>query len=258
MQYPLPHLDGNPKQRSKSSVNKELKLLSKIFKMARVKENPCLEIKRLIGETKRKRRLKPEEREKLITAILADDRRAHLFKIVIADLHLGLRRAELLCLTPDDIDFECGFVIVRGTKTDKEREDIREVPLNKTALSLMEELVDEARTNEWEYLFTNPKTGTRYKDLKRSFNMALKEAGITGLTFHDLRHTFASRAGDDPDVDLAALQQTLGHKDIRTTMNYTHPSRSAMMRVVEAQERENQSSGHTAVTQQKKRLSSLS
>src|SRR5262249_2749767 len=55
------------KPRSRSSVNKELKLLSKLFRMAKLRYNPCREVQKLKGETKRRRWLKPEERERLMS-----------------------------------------------------------------------------------------------------------------------------------------------------------------------------------------------
>jgi len=57
-----------------------------------------------------------------------------------------------------------------------------------------------------KYLFVNPKTGTRFTDIKNSWNGILKKAGLNGkpgvdkIRFHDLRHTAATklaRAGKD-------------------------------------------------------------
>jgi integrase len=254
------HLQKNKgahkRERSKSTINKTIKLLRRIFRMAKVKENPALEVELLKGETKRKRRLRPDEKEVLLPAIFQEKKRAHLLAIVIADLNLGLRRSELLSLTPDDIDFERGLVRVHSTKTDAREEDIREVPMNRTACSLMTELVAKARENGWQYIFTNPRTGTRYKSVKRAFRSACKDAGIANLRFHDLRHTFASNAGDDPNVTLPALMETLGHRDPRTTMQYTHANRQGMLRVVEAAEKWNhKKSGHKLVTKEERQAS---
>lgn len=63
----------------------------------------------------------------------------------------------------------------------------------------------------------------RSESLKEAFKGACARAGITGLRFHDLRHTFAtwlSLAG----VDLPTVKELLGHATILTTMRYAHPN----------------------------------
>jgi integrase len=246
---------AHKKDRSKSTINKTIKLLRRIFRFTKLKENPALAVELLKGETKRKRRLYDDERERLLPALVANDKRKHLLAIVIADLNLGLRRSELLSLRPDDVDFRHGVVRVYSTKTDGREQDIREVPMNQTARVLLFDLVSTAQDKGWEFIFTNPNTGTRYKSVKRSFRSACKEAGITDLRFHDLRHTFASNAGDNPEVTLAALMETLGHRDPRTTMQYTHASRQGKLRVVEAAERWESGAGHKLVTKEERQAS---
>jgi len=60
----------------------------------------------------------------------------------------------------------------------------------------------------------------------------VKEAGIKNFTWHDLRHTFASRlvmAG----VDLRKIQDLMGHKTIEMTVRYTHLRRDDLNEAVE-------------------------
>lgn len=249
---------GFSKPRSKHSVNRELRLLSRIFSLAISKreaaENPCSDVELFKIAKNRKRRLHSEERTKLFEAIAnpeMQERRAHLLTIVVLDLNTGLRKTELLSLKPDDIDFLNNVIKVRETKNGEDRE----VEMNATARAILLSLVAAAKENGWEYLFTNARTGTRYKDVKRSFNSAMKEAGITGFRFHDLRHTFASHAGDDPTVSIAALAETLGHKDWKTTMQYTHASKQSKLRVVEALEKETEFECHKIVTKGKRQAS---
>jgi site-specific recombinase XerD len=63
------------------------------------------------------------------------------------------------------------------------------------------------------------RNGTPYK----SFRSAFEKAGLADLTFHDLRHTFASRLVMS-GVDLPTVKELLEHKDISMTLRYTHLS----------------------------------
>jgi integrase len=65
--------------------------------------------------------------------------------------------------------------------------------------------------------------GRPYRSYRTAFESAVRKAGIEDFTFHDLRHTFASRlvmAG----VDLPTVKELLGHKDITMTLRYAHLS----------------------------------
>ena len=60
-----------------------------------------------------------------------------------------------------------------------------------------------------------------YRQMTKTFVRAVQRARIANFTFHDLRHTFASRlvmAG----VDLATVKELMGHKHITMTLRYAH------------------------------------
>ena len=50
----------------------------------------------------------------------------------------------------------------------------------------------------------------------------MKLANIKNFRFHDLRHTVATRLVEN-NIDLAVIQEILGHAHIETTMRYAHP-----------------------------------
>jgi integrase len=58
---------------------------------------------------------------------------------------------------------------------------------------------------------------------------------VEDFTFHDLRHTFASRLVMS-GVDLPTVEALMGHKDISMTLRYTHLSSDHKQRAVRALE----------------------
>ena len=90
--------------------------------------------------------------------------RSHLCDMVILAINTGLRVNELFGLKREDVDFHRDVLYIKHTKTDEDRE----VPLNDTARELLRELMQADRMGG-EFLFTNPKTGTRYTTIKTAW-----------------------------------------------------------------------------------------
>ena len=122
--------------------------------------------------------------------------------IVLLGLDSGMRRGEILKIRWKDIDIEnrVVFIPAEHTKTN----DARLVPL--TARTI-EELLRIQRRKPDEPVFEVQWIG-------KAFESAVKRAGISGLTFHDLRRTFTTRS-IAAGTNLGMIAAATGHKDLK-------------------------------------------
>ena len=209
-----------------ATVNRELAVLSSMLSKAiewdHLREHPMKggRVKRFQEENHPERILSDEEEPRLLSAASA-----RLRPVIILALDTGARLGELLSLTPAHVDLRQREIHLLQTKSGK----ARRVPLTDRACAVLEELVREAKDGE---PLCGAARGERPWWLINAFERACSSAGIRGLRFHDLRHTFATRLVTN-SVDLATVQKLLGHADIRMTLRYAHPTSRDMARAVE-------------------------
>jgi integrase len=148
----------------------------------------------------------------------------YLREMIQFAVNTGLRSGEIFNLTWQEVDLDHRTItpIVRKTRRRLE------LPLNDTAHAI---LVSRNAVQHGPYVFYNPETGTRFKDVKLGLQAAVKRAGLRKITWHTFRHTFASRLTQD-GVDLVTVQELLGHSTINVTMRYAHSNLEAKARAV--------------------------
>jgi integrase len=172
------------KRISAQTVCNELNVLSAMFREAVRRElvafNPVSRVKRPKEDNTIVRYLIPDEEVRLFKALPE-----RLKPIVIAALHTGMRKGELLNLEWADVDFDQRLILVRNTKSNRKRY----IPINDVLLATLKGL---GHTVEDIHVFVNKKTGDVYKDIKKAWKTAMVAANILKFRFHDLRHTFAS------------------------------------------------------------------
>jgi integrase len=151
----------------------------------------------------------PEEEGKLLR-----NAAPYIQDVIRFALNTGLRTGEMFTLRWAQVDFEKSILNVFAPKTQK----TRAVPINSEARKVLEAW---ALGRKSEFVFYNLEAGKPLVDLKSGFGRACRKAEIDGVSWHTLRHTFASRLVNR-GVDMVTVQQLLGHSAITVTMRYTH------------------------------------
>ena len=213
-----------------STVNQYCSILRLILDMAVqervINNNPMQEFKRLrVGETS-KRILTNEE----IKAILDESilpvgwERAAILIVMF----VGLRLMDAIALKWSNIDFNNSVLTVIPQKTGRA-----------ISLPLSSFLVNELRrykasvVNETECLFyegeVNHKPEAKFSS---HFIKVFQRMGLTGISFHSLRHTNATKIVEvRQNVSIAS--KILGHSNLNTTMTYIHEDLNAKKEAVE-------------------------
>ncbi|MFC1896826.1 tyrosine-type recombinase/integrase [Thermodesulfobacteriota bacterium] len=143
----------------------------------------------------------------------------------------GLRLSEGTHLKVEDIDGDRGFISVRQSKGNKDRN----VPLPQSTLKLLREQWTSHRNKIWIFPAarnggTNMPSATApmsTSSVQRAFRSALKTAGIRKkASVHTLRHSWATHLLE-AGINLRLIQHWLGHSTPATTSVYTHLTEKA-------------------------------
>jgi integrase len=144
-------------------------------------------------------------------------------------LYTGARAGEVFNLKWGDVDLFQGVAMLKDTKSGKNR-----------AVYLIKDLKDmlarkRPKNAQGAALVFSGRKGVKITRISNSFARAVAELrlneGVTDprqkVTFHTLRHTFASWLAID-GVNPFHLKELLGHSDLKLTERYSHLSESAL------------------------------
>ncbi|MGH7799354.1 MAG: tyrosine-type recombinase/integrase [Thermodesulfobacteriota bacterium] len=206
-----------------ATVNRKLEVLRYLFNLAErwkkfFGKNPVSQAGLLPLNNQVERILTPEEGEWLLASSSP-----HLRAILICALNTAMRKGEIISLRWCNVDFESNLITLEHTNTKSNK--TRRIPINSTLRKLLLEQRLKSGGSDYVFLNSNGTPYFRQDSLNRAYIDTLKRAKITGLRFHDLRHTSATRMVES-GASIVAVSKILGHADLKTTMRYAHPEDS--------------------------------
>lgn len=156
---------------------------------------------------------------------------------ILISLLCGLRIGEVCGLKWCDIDFENEILSVNRTvqriyikktisseskiiiSSPKTASSFRNIPLSKHLIKIMKKL----RKNNNFYIISGNRNFIEPRIYRKYYYSILSSLNISKLSFHSLRHTFATQA-IELGTDYKTVAEILGHSSINTTLNlYVHP-----------------------------------
>jgi integrase len=169
--------------------------------------------------------LSDEQLDKLMVALDADPDQS-VANVMRLALFTGMRRGELLRLQWQDVNFQRGFIAIKGPKGGRDQI----IPMNDAARAVLEA---QGRSDS-PYVFPGRSGGQRV-DIKRPIERIRKAAGLPKdfRPLHGLRHAYASMLASSGQVDLYVLQRLLTHKSPQMTQRYAHLRDEALKRAAD-------------------------
>ena len=181
--------------------------------------------------------------------------------VITFDLLSGLRRAELLGLRWQDVDLDERTITVRQTSnylpgmgvyvsTPKTATSARPLPISTAAVMMLleyqrwQDAQREKLGDAWEdkdgRVFTTDAGAPIFPDsVTQWFSAFVARSGLTKVTVHSLRHTYASLMIAD-GAPLVVVARQLGHSQTSTTANiYAHAIASAQAKAMQTFDRFN-------------------
>lgn len=210
---------------TRNTINKKLTMLkAAISRLIENESIPYCEISfpAKLKETDSKvrdRYILPYER-KLIMSETVRIARAHPYFLpaIVLSLNTGIRRGTLLELKWEDVNFTDKTLFLKASVMKDSKSHI--IPLNSTSLVCLKNWMKITPRSEYIICDNQGKKMTEGKIKKRWVEL-MKSTKIINLTWHNMRHDFASQlviAG----VDLYVVKELMCHSNITMTERYAH------------------------------------
>ncbi|GEM29116.1 integrase [Nocardia neocaledoniensis NBRC 108232] len=197
-----------------SSDRRRIQLSSPLDPRTRLRRAPMRQ-----KQPQRAPRSIPDAAWMALFAAMTHDRDRALLEFAVSS---GARASELLGICGEHVEwgYRRIWVVSKGTR------ELAVVPASPEAFDLLARYFERSGTPRpkeqvWRTLRGQPRPLT-YWALRRVLQRANDELG-TNWSFHDIRHTAATRMAKDPQLTLPEVQAILRHRHLSTTETYLLP-----------------------------------
>lgn len=193
----------------------------------------------------------PKKEQKILETYLIVKHDCFSLSILIC-LYTGIRIGELCALRWSDIDFNNRIILIHNTvqriqnkendisKTKlqitkpKTKNSIRRIPITSYLYDILNKYFVQNHEKSNYYIFRNKENGPiDPRKIQKHFKSIIKKLHLTSITFHSLRHTFATLC-IEVGMDIKTLSEILGHSNVSTTMSiYVHSTESHKRKQIE-------------------------
>jgi integrase len=157
-----------------------------------------------------------------------------IYEMILTALRTGMRQGELKGLQWQSIDWQSRTVAIRHSYCDVRRtldtpksNRERHIPLDIDVLEMLHK-----RKQNAGFVFLDVHKPFNSPRLSKRLAKVCKRAGMRKITWHVLRHTFATNLAR-MSAPLNAVQTLLGHSSIATTMRYAHVAPSTLRAAID-------------------------
>jgi integrase len=192
-----------------ATLDREVELLKRIINYAvacrLLGRNPIADVK-LLGRANTRKSVVDDRGFDALYGAAAE----HLRPVIVTAYDTGCRLNELLGLRWDQVDLDAEHPVAHLHAGETKNDDARDIYLTPRAEAVLRDLRAKA-TQACPFVFVNPRTGGRYRDVRKSFASAASAAGRPELWFHDLRRSFVTRARRR-GIPESVVMRMSGHK----------------------------------------------
>ncbi len=182
--------------------------------------NPIKGVKMPTLQNQRERFLSFEEAKLLLVELKKVSGQLH--DIALLSLHTGLRAGEVFNLKGQDLDFENNLINI----SDPKNRESRKAHMTVAVKTMLHKNVPETPS---EYVFQDKRHDGKIRSISKTFRNVVDEIGWNKgiqdrrqvVTFHTLRHTFASWLALQGNT-LLTIKELMGHKTLEMTIRYAH------------------------------------